>query len=109
LAAAKAQQASTAAAYDKAMQSAFRDVADALAREGAIGRQRAAQSELVTAAEDSLRLSEAQYRAGVQPYLTTLTAQRTLYSARHGEIRTVLTDLQNRISIYEAIGADASL
>jgi multidrug efflux system outer membrane protein len=45
----------------------------------------------------------------VQPFLATLTAQRTFYSARQGEIRTVLDDLRNRVSLYEAIGADPSL
>jgi multidrug efflux system outer membrane protein len=109
LEAARAQQASALAAYDKAVQTAFRDVANALARDGTIGRQRSAQQDLVAAADHSLKLSEAQYRAGVQPFLATLTAQRTVYSAKQGEIRTALDDLRNRVSLYEAIGADPTL
>jgi len=109
LEAARAEEASASAAYDKAVQGAFRDVANALARDGTIGRQRSAQRDLTASADHSLKLSEAQYRAGVQPFLATLTAQRTAYAARQNEIRTVLEDLRNRVSLYEAIGADPTL
>jgi len=109
LASARARQAAATARYEKAVQAAFRDVADSLAGQGTIRRQRAAQRDLIVAAERSLVLSDAQYRAGTQPFLTSLTAQRTLYAARQAEIRTLLQDLRGRVALYEALGIDPSL
>ncbi len=106
LAYARAQRDFYLAGYEKAIQAAFRDVADALARRGTIDRQRAAQRRLVQASQQSLTLSTAQYKAGITAYLATLTAQRQLYSARQGEVATVLADLTNRVSLYSALGAD---
>jgi multidrug efflux system outer membrane protein len=106
LAYAKAQRDYYLAGYEKAIQSSFRDVSDALARRGTIGRQRAAQSRLVQASAQSLTLSTAQYRAGITAYLNTLTNQRQLYTARQGEVAVVLADLSNRVDLYSAIGAD---
>jgi multidrug efflux system outer membrane protein len=106
LAYANAQRDYYLAGYEKAIQSAFRDVSDALARRGTIDRQRAAQARLVQASQQSLTLSTAQYKAGVASYLTTLTAQRQLYSARQSEVATVLADLTNRVDLYSAIGSD---
>jgi multidrug efflux system outer membrane protein len=106
LAYAKAQRDYYLAGYEKAIQSAFRDVSDALARRGTIDRQRAAQRRLVQASQQSLTLSTAQYRAGITAYLTTLTSQRQLYTARQGEVATVLADLTNRVDLYSAVGAD---
>lgn len=106
LAYAKAQRDYYLAGYEKAIQTAFRDVSDALARRGTIDRQRAAQRRLVRASEQSLTLSTAQYRAGIASYINTLTSQRTLYSARQGEVAVILADLSNRAALYSAIGAD---
>jgi multidrug efflux system outer membrane protein len=106
LAYAKAQRDYYLAGYEKAIQSAFRDVSDALARRGTIDRQRAAQRRLVQASQQSLTLSTAQYRAGITAYLNTLTSQRQLYTARQGEVATVLADLTNRVDLYSAVGAD---
>ncbi|WP_404714209.1 efflux transporter outer membrane subunit [Sphingomonas sp. MMS24-J13] len=106
LAYAKAQRDYYLAGYEKAIQSAFRDVSNALARRGTIDRQRAAQRQFVQASEKSLTLSTAQYRAGIASYLTTLTSQRTLYAARQSEIATILADLSNRVDLYSAVGAD---
>jgi len=106
LAYAKAQRDYYLASYEGAIQSAFRDVADALARRGTIDRQRASQRELVVASERTLTLANAQYRAGIAGYLDTLTAQRSLYAARQSEVATILTDLTNRVALYSALGAD---
>ena len=97
------------ATYRKAAQTAYRDVADGLARRGTIARQRQAQADLVTAAQTSYRISEARYREGTDSFLTALVAQRTLYSARQGAITTGLTDLTNRVTLYQAIGSDDTL
>jgi len=109
LAAAKANQAAYVAAYEKAIQGAFRDVADALARRGTIADQRAAQKRLITAAGASLTLSEEKYRVGSGAYLDVLTAQRTLYAARQTELSTRLADLSNRLALYAALGSDPTL
>ena len=106
---AKAQVDYYLAAYRKAAQTAYRDVADGLARRGTIARQRAAQADLVAAAQKSYTVSEARYREGTDSFLTALVAQRTLYSARQSAITTDLTDFQNRVTLYQAIGSDDTL
>ncbi|WP_241126863.1 efflux transporter outer membrane subunit [Novosphingobium terrae] len=106
---AKATRDADVASYEKALQTAFRDVADALARRGTIEDQRAAQGRLVTASQRSLTLSDAQYQAGTAAYINVLTAQRTLYSARQTQVSATLADLSNRLSLYTAIGADDTL
>jgi multidrug efflux system outer membrane protein len=106
---AKATRDANAAQYEKAVQTAFRDVSDALARRGTIDDQRAAQGRLVAASQRSLTLSDAQYQAGTAAYINVLTAQRTLYSARQTQVAATLADLTNRLSLYTAIGADDTL
>lgn len=106
---AKAQRDQYAALYEKAVQSAFRDVADALARRGTVADQRAAQGRLVQAAQRSLSLAEERYRAGTLAFINVLTAQRTLYAARQTEVSAALADIGNRFALYAAIGADDTL
>ena len=102
----KAQQQAAVASYEDAIQTAFREVADALARAGTIGEQRRAQRALVIANESAYALSEQRYRAGIDPFLTTLVSQRSLYLARRGAIATDLELLRNRVTLYRVIGAD---
>ena len=106
LAYAKSQRDYYAAQYDYTVQTAFREVADGLARRGTITRQRAAQQQLVLAANRSYQLSTALYQSGSDTFLNALTAERTLYSARQTEVATILADIQNRINLYEYIGSD---
>ncbi|WP_274379030.1 efflux transporter outer membrane subunit [Altericroceibacterium spongiae] len=106
---AKAQRDYAVALYERTVQEAFRDVADALARRGTITDQRQAQERLVTSAQRSLSLSEQRYRAGIAGFIETLTAQRTLYSARRSEVAAQLLDISNRFTLYSAIGSDDSL
>ena len=72
--------------YEKAVQSAFRDVADALARYGSIEEELEAQQSLVDAARKTYRLSDARYKKGIDIYLIVLDAQRSLYAAEQGLI-----------------------
>jgi multidrug efflux system outer membrane protein len=102
----KAQRDAAVAAYEGAIQSAFREVSDALARAGTISDQQRAQRALVLSNEQAYALSEQRYRAGIDPFLTTLVNQRSLYSARRSAIGTDLALMQNRIALYRAIGAD---
>ncbi|PZP36833.1 MAG: multidrug transporter [Roseateles depolymerans] len=92
------------AQYEKAIQSAFREVADALSERGALGQQAEAQQRLVAQTQDALRLAEARFRAGVDDRLATLDAQRTLYSAQQSLIATRLAQQVNRVTLYKALG-----
>jgi len=101
---AKGERDLAVAQYQKAIQSAFRDVADALARRGTIQAQLAAQTALEAAAQQSFDLAVARYREGVDPYLVTLDAQRTLYSARRTLAQTRLDEAQNLVALYASLG-----
>jgi len=101
---AKAERDAAVAQYEKAIQGAFRDVADALARQGTIGEQVSAEQALVGAASQALTLTNARYERGIDPYLNVLIAQRTLYTAQQALIDTVLTRLTNTVSLYRALG-----
>jgi len=101
---AKASRDAALAMYEKAIQTAFREVADALAQRGTIHEQIAARADRVTAATTAYRLSDARYRAGVDPFLTTLDAQRTLYGAQQDLIRTRLDAASNLVELYRALG-----
>ncbi len=105
----EAQRDAALASYERTIQSAFRDTADALARQGTIADQLAANRRLVGANAETLRLTDAAYRGGVTPFLNTLDAQRTLYTAQRSLIATLFTSASNRVAIYRAIGGDSSL
>ncbi|MBW2356033.1 MAG: efflux transporter outer membrane subunit [Deltaproteobacteria bacterium] len=94
--------------YEKAIQTAFREVADALARHDTVGRRLEAQRSLVEASSEAHRLSEARYTKGINSYLSVLEAQRSLYAARQGLITVRLADLAARVNLYAALGGGAS-
>jgi outer membrane protein, multidrug efflux system len=106
LALARGQQQLALAQYQLAIQTAFREVADALARRGTINAQVAAQNGLVASAADELDLENARYREGVDPYLNTLEAQRTLYTARRSLASTRLIRADNLVTLYRTLGGD---
>ncbi|MFC6840421.1 efflux transporter outer membrane subunit [Xanthomonas theicola] len=95
------------AQYEKAIQSAFGDVADALAQRDHIDAQLTAQQALVEATRRSHTLAEARYRAGVDDYLQVLDAQRSLYAAQRDLIGLRLQDDSNRVALYTALGGGA--
>ena len=95
------------AQYEKAIQSAFREVADALSERQTLGQQAQAQQRLVAQTQDALKLSEARFRAGVDDRLATLDAQRSLYSAQQSLISTRLAEQVNRVTLYKALGGGA--
>jgi multidrug efflux system outer membrane protein len=92
------------AQYEGAIQAAFRDVADALARKGTIGDQMEAQQSLVDASAEAYRLSNARYEKGTDIYLNVLDAQRSLYVAQQGLIATRLVELTNEVRLYAVLG-----
>jgi multidrug efflux system outer membrane protein len=106
LALARAQREAALGQYQLTIQTAFREVADALARRGTIDRQLAAQRDLEAAARDNFVLAEARYREGIEPFLTTLDAQRTLYSARRSLTATRLVRADNLVTLYRVLGGD---
>ena len=105
----EAQRNAAVATYQKTVQTAFRDVADALARRGTMNDEIAARQRSQLAAGDNYTLTEARYRAGIDPFLTVLVAQRSYYTAQQQMVQTKLTAAQNLVAIYQNIGGDASL
>jgi len=102
--AAKAQQKIAVAQYEKSIQSAFRDVADALAVRGTIGERVAAQQSLVDAVAATYRLSSSRYDKGIDSYLSVLDAQRSLYGAQQGLVALRLSKIANSIRLYAVLG-----
>lgn len=92
------------AQYEKAIQTAFREVSDALAQRGTIDEQVAAQQSLTHATSESYRLSQSRYEKGVDSYLTVLDSQRSLYSAQQGLIGVRLARLANLVTLYKVLG-----
>lgn len=105
----KAQRDAALATYEKTIQTAFQETADALARQGTIADQLGANRRFLNAATDTYRLTEASYRGGVTPFLNTLDAQRSLYSAQRTVIATQLTAATNRVTLYRVLGGDSLL
>jgi multidrug efflux system outer membrane protein len=105
----EAQRDAAVATYQQAVQTAFREVADALARRGTINDEIGARERNQAAAADNYTLTEARYREGIDPFLTVLVAQRSYYSAQQTMVQTKLTAAQNLVTIYQTIGGDASL
>lgn len=109
LALSKAQRDAALATYERAIQSGFREVSDALARQGTIEDQLRADRTQVEAAADSYRLADARYRGGVEGFLSSLDAQRSLYSAQRSLAQTMLVRTSNRVALYRSLGADATI
>lgn len=92
------------AQYEQAIQSAFREVADALAQREALSGQLQAQQSLVEASGDALKLSDARFARGVDSYLDVLDAQRSWYGAQQTLIGMRLSRLTNGVTLYKALG-----
>ncbi|MDY6793249.1 MAG: efflux transporter outer membrane subunit [Thermodesulfobacteriota bacterium] len=90
--------------YEKAIQTAFRDVADALAMQGTINQQVSAQQSLVNAVKETYRLSNKRYATGIDSYLGVLDAQRSLYAVQQGLISIRLAMLANQVRLYAVLG-----
>lgn len=92
------------AQYEKAIQSAFREVADALAARTTLEQQIQAEDALVAAEQSRYDLADVRYRNGVESYLAVLTAQQDLYSAQQRNLQSRLARLSNVITLYQALG-----
>jgi multidrug efflux system outer membrane protein len=92
------------AQYEKSIQTAFREVADALAGRATLGEQLRAQQAQATAEATRFKLSELRYRHGVASYLDLLDAQRSLFATQQAVVQTRLTQLQNEVVLYKTLG-----
>jgi multidrug efflux system outer membrane protein len=101
---AKASQQVAVATYEKTLQTAFREVADALAQRGTIDEQIGARERRAEAAKVAAKLADARYRAGVDSFLTSLDSQRTSYAANLDLTATRLTRATNLVTLYRSLG-----
>jgi len=103
----EAQQRAAVATYQGAIQTAFREVSDALARQGTLNDLLAANQTQKAAAADTYVLTEARYREGIDPFLNVLDAQRSYYAAQRTQALGRLTAAQNQVDLYRALGGDS--
>lgn len=101
---AEVRKSEAVAQYERAIQTAFREVADALAGTATFDRQIEAQLRAVTAAERRLQLSDLRYRAGVDGRLELLDAQRQLHAARQALLELRREEIANRVALYKSLG-----
>jgi multidrug efflux system outer membrane protein len=104
----EAQRDAALAGYEGAIQTAFREVADALAVQGTISERVRAAAANTKAAADTATLADARYKGGVDSFLSSLDAQRSLYSARRSEVGTQLLLVSTRIALFRTLGGDSS-
>ena len=105
----EAERNAAVATYQGAIQTAFREISDALARRGTINDEIGARERQQAATSDTYVLTEARYRAGIDPFLTVLDARRSYYFAQQAMVVTKLNAARNLVAIYQAIGGDALL
>ncbi|GAA4018883.1 TolC family protein [Sphingomonas swuensis] len=102
----EAEQQAAVATYERAIQTAFREVADALADKGTYDDRVGANQRNVAAAQQALTLVQARYREGIDPFLTTLDAQRSAYAAERNLIAVRLGRASNAVRLYRVLGGD---
>jgi multidrug efflux system outer membrane protein len=95
------------AQYEKAIQTAFREVADALAARAAVQDQITAQQALAAATDETYRLANARYAKGIDNYLGVLDAQRAQYAAAQGLVALRLAQRANQVRLYTVLGGAA--
>ncbi|HEJ1057356.1 TPA: efflux transporter outer membrane subunit [Pseudomonas putida] len=94
------------ATYEKTIQTAFSEVADALSVRGHINERLDAQRSLTDATDTAYQLSLALYKQGSESFLDVLDAQRSLYSAQQSLINLKLTEQTNRVTLYKTLGGE---
>ena len=105
----EAEREAAVATYQRTAQTAFREVADALARRGTINDEVAANQRKQAATGDTYLLTEARYREGIDSFLNSLDAQRSYYLAQITLVQARLAAAQNQVDLYRALGGDALL
>ena len=104
LASSKAAQGVALASYEKAIQTAFKEVADALAGRATFAEQLRASQEQAAAEAVRYRLADLRYQNGVASQLDQLDAQRSLFAARQAVVQTRLAQLQSQVTLYKVLG-----
>jgi multidrug efflux system outer membrane protein len=92
------------AQYEKAVQSAFREVADALAGRATRSEQLRAQQAQAAAEQVRTKLADLRYRNGASSYLDVLDAQRSLFTAQQAVVQAQAAERQNRVTLYKVLG-----
>ncbi len=92
------------ARYEKAIQTAFREVADALVARETYSEQLAAQRALVRESEQSDLITKARYQHGIDSHYALLDADRSLFEAQQNEILVHQRTLANLVDLYKALG-----
>ncbi|MBT2326480.1 efflux transporter outer membrane subunit [Variovorax paradoxus] len=92
------------AQYEKSIQTAFREVADALAGRATLGEQLRALRAQSNAEAVRFRLSDLRYRSGIASALDLLDSQRSLYGVQQAAVQTRLAQLQNQVALYKTLG-----
>ena len=100
----KADRELALAQYEKAIQTAFREVADTLAVRGTVDQQVAAQQSLVDTADETYRLSNSRYAMGIDSYLGVLDAQRALFAAQQALVYLRQAKVANQVNLYAVLG-----
>ena len=90
--------------YEKAVQTAFREVSDVLADRAQWGERLSAQTSMVANTQKAFDLSNARFKSGVDNYLSVLDAQRSLYTAQQTLINLRLAEQQNRVTLWKVLG-----
>ncbi|NLZ64128.1 MAG: efflux transporter outer membrane subunit [Lentisphaerae bacterium] len=102
--ASKVQREMALTQYERAIQNAFRETADALSLCRTIGNQRQAQEALVSALAETYRLAQLRFEKGVDSYLGVLDAQRSLFAAQQALISLRLAEHSSQLQLYAALG-----
>ena len=92
------------AQYEKSIQTAFREVADALAGQATLGEQLRAQQAQVAAEAVRFKLADLRYKNGIASSLDALDAQRSLFSVQQALVQTRLAQLQSQVTLYKTLG-----
>lgn len=95
------------AEYDRSIQSAFREVSDSLALRATLREQQAAQQALANVLNETFRLSDARYKAGIDSYLTVLVAQQSFYRAQQTLVNVRMGRMANMVTLYKVLGGGA--
>lgn len=104
LGSARAQRDIAVAQYEQSIQTAFREVADALAGQSTFSEQLRAQRAVAEAEADRFNLADLRYRNGAASYLELLDAQRALFQAQQAAVQANLQRLQNQVTLYSVLG-----
>jgi len=101
---AEARQHISVAQYEQAIQTAFREVADALAGETTYAQQLTALRDLLRSSTEALRLAKLRYETGIDSFLQVQTAEVNLYGVQQSLLAVGMSALMNRVSLYKALG-----